>query len=168
MSESNDPNRKTLELGGVYQSLIELAIHGQDNKLNLFSSFLFFQSVLLLAWATVWQTTDNNARYAILVVLTCFGSLSSVLWAVLGSDYADSSDLFSCAAEKLEEFFPNEVKQRPLTERRRQRRGKGTFFTSRRLIGLVTWGFVILYPVLQMVVCWEGFMSLMRCCRVGV
>src|SRR5881227_698717 len=58
----------------------------QDNKLNLFSSFLFFQSILLLAWATVWQT-ELAGRNTILLVFSIFGVISSGPWAVTGSDY---------------------------------------------------------------------------------
>lgn len=85
----NLENRTQLDVKDLYGPLVELAIHGQDNKLNLFSSFLFFQSILLLAWATVWQT-DMGGRLPILLAISVFGTVSSIVWAAMGPDYAES------------------------------------------------------------------------------
>jgi hypothetical protein len=101
--EKVDPKQE-LEVRDIYASVVDLAIHSQDNRMNLFSSFLFFQSVLLLAWATIWQTGGDAARGPILLVLSVFGTLSSVLWGALGSDYANSGRQFSQAAADLEKY----------------------------------------------------------------
>jgi len=81
-----DTSEERIQIADLYGPLIELAIHGQDNKLNLLSSFLFFQSILLLAWATVWQVSLPG-RIWILLLLTAFGVFSSIIWAKLGNDY---------------------------------------------------------------------------------
>ncbi len=131
---TTDPNEGRLNAKEIYAPLVELVIHGQDNKLNLFSSFLFFQSILLLAWATVWQT-ELAGRNTILLVFSIFGVISSGPWAVTGSDYADASRQFCDVAEELEKrHFPNDI-PRFLSARGETVRAKA--FGGRHLIGFV-------------------------------
>jgi hypothetical protein len=149
-----DPNEEKLKVKDIYAPLVALVTHGQDNKLNLFSSFLFFQSILLLAWATVWQIQRQPERDAILMVFSVFGIVSSVLWAMLGSDYADASQQFSDAAEELEKrhfetSLPQFLSARGETVHKKALRGK-------HLIGFVAWGFAVLYIVLEFILCKWG------------
>ena len=145
-----DPNGRKLKVQDIYGPLVELVTHGQDNKLNLFSSFLFFQSILLLAWATVWQIKQPG-RDAILMAFSVFGIVSSVLWALIGSDYANASRGFSDVAEGFEKLhfedgIPKFLSARGETVRKHT-------FGGRDLIGVVTWGFALLYVVLEFVLC---------------
>jgi hypothetical protein len=145
------PNEEKLGVKDIYGPLIELVTHGQDNKLNLFSSFLFFQSILLLAWATVWQIQQAPGRDAILLVFSVFGIASSVLWARIGSDYADASRQFSDVAEEFEKLhfetgIPHFLSARGETVRK-------NVFGGRHLIGFISWGFAALYVVLEYVLC---------------
>ena len=114
--EKKEPPKPHLEPGDVFPSLVDVAIHSQENKLNLFSGFLFFQSILLLAWATIWQTC-NAGRNAILFVMAVFGAAASIPWAFLGWDYADASDHFNAAAVDFEETYRLFDSGRPLAER---------------------------------------------------
>jgi hypothetical protein len=143
----NDPSEPLLP-SDIYPSLVELTIHGQDNKLNLFSGFLFFQSVLLLAWATVWQM-DKSGRCLILALLSLFGSLSSVVWALLESDYEQASTDFSKAAADIEMHAP--IQYRALAERRTKVLEKPLWKRGKFLIGFVTWGFAVLYLLLELI-----------------
>jgi hypothetical protein len=144
-----------LQISDIYGPLIELAIHGQDNKLNLFSSFLFFQSILLLAWATVWQIRSPG-RLWILFVFSGFGAFSSVIWAVLGGDYANSARRFSeTGAEYEKNYFPNDAPS-VLVAREKVVAGKPKWKTGRFLIASVTWGFVLLYPLLDLSLLWNS------------
>ncbi len=152
VNDKPNPEGTKLNPKDVYATLVQLGIHGQDNKLNLLSSFLFFQSVLLLAWATVWQIECNAGRVQILHAFSFFGTLSSIVWFVLGLDYADASKQYSKAAEDLERHFENGL-PRPLTERHKKLDDKSPLATSKFLIGLVTLGFVTLYPVLEFILC---------------
>jgi hypothetical protein len=149
-SQSVNSNEGQLQPADIYGPLVELAIHGQDNKLNLFSSFLFFQSIFLLAWTTVWQM-EINGRIQILTALSVFGTVSSVVWATLGPDYANSARKFNQAAAGLEKYFPKEIPHF-LSDREETIRRKLPFVGSKFLIGLVTWGFVGLYPLLNLIV----------------
>ena len=132
----------------IYPSLVDLAIHGQDNKLNLFSGFLFFQSILLLAWATVWQVKGDGKCW-ILAALSLFGTLSSFAWAFLERDYANASESVSKAAVWYEnQHFPEGY--RALADRQKILEKKKPWERGKFLIGFVTFGFAVLYPVLEL------------------
>jgi hypothetical protein len=125
-----DPEK--LEVKDIYSPLVDLAIHSQENKLNLFSSFLFFQSILLLAWATVWQMSSVPGRRLILLAFSLFGGLISIMWAGLGSDYADSARQLFKSAANLEKYFPPEVACHPMTERENTLASQITVATQRK------------------------------------
>jgi hypothetical protein len=143
------PSDSKLEVSDIYGPLIELTIHGQDNKLNLFSSFLFFQSILLLAWATVWQISLPGRTW-ILLIFSSFGIFSSVIWAILSSDYANAGRRFSETGAQFEDrYFPLGVPHF-LSAREEIVASKPTWKTGRFLIASVTWGFVVLYALLDL------------------
>jgi hypothetical protein len=146
---------KRLEIGDIYGPIIELGIHGQDNRLNLFSSFLFFQSILLLAWATVWQVSLPGRTW-ILLRFSGFGMFSSVVWAMLSSDYANTARRFiETGAEIEKKYFPNGVSH-VLEAREVIVASKPKWKTGRFLIASVTWGFVLLYPLLDLSLLWKS------------
>lgn len=152
MCGNDDSN--SLHPKDIYPSLVELVIHGQDNKLNLFSGFLFFQSILLLAWATVWQMDrSGTGRFCILGLLSLFGSLSSIVWALLETDYANASARFSDIAVEVEKHLPSPY--RALTHRAEEVDKKRWYNKGRSLIGFVTWGFALLYPLLGLIL-WKS------------
>jgi hypothetical protein len=145
-----------VQIADIYGPLVELIIHGQDNKLNLFSSFLFFQSILLLAWATVWQISSSPGRTWILLIFSAFGMFSSVVWAVLSGDYANAGRRFSEAGVQFErKFFPSGVSHF-LEAREEIVASKPKWKTGRFLIASVTWGFVLLYPLLDLSLLWKS------------
>jgi hypothetical protein len=150
MCEQEDPEEGKLEPRDIYGPIVELAIHSQDNKINLFTSFLFFQSIFLLAWSTVWQM-EIAGRLWILSILAAFGAGNSVVWAMLAPDYADSARKFSQAAAGLERYFPKAIPHL-ISAREATIRGKPKWIGSKFLISFVTWGFVVLYFVLELVV----------------
>ena len=151
MSEKGDP--EPIHPKEIYSTLVELVIHGQDNKLNLFSGFLFFQSVLLLAWATVWQMDQQHSRCPILALLSLFGFLSSVAWGILEFDYDDASKGFSKVADQIEQHLPPQY--RALTARGKIVVDKPWWGKGGFLIGFVTWGFAFLYPSLELIL-WKS------------
>jgi hypothetical protein len=105
MCEKNDSQEQP-SAKEIYPSLVDLVIHAQDNKLNLFGNFLFFQSILLLAWATVWQIATNQHREFILGCLSVFGILSSIAWAFLEEDYAHAGHSANRIAVRSEKHLP--------------------------------------------------------------
>lgn len=154
-TQPTSPDQK-LQVADIYGPLIELAIHGQDNKLNLFSSFLFFQSILLLAWATIWQISASPGRTWILLTFSAFGIFSSVIWAVLSGDYANAARRFSeTGAEFEKRYFPSGVPHF-LGPREEIVAHKPKWKTGRFLIASVTWGFVFLYPLLDLSLFWKS------------
>ena len=106
---------------------------------------------------------SNPGRDAILLVFSCFGSLSSIVWAALAGNYAELQWHFEQAVVELEKgYFPEHV---PLASVKRREKvlARRPWKSGRFLIALVTWGFVGLYPTLELVVCWKGFIHLIRC-----
>ena len=149
------PSEQKLQVADIYGPLIELGIHGQENRLNLFSSFLFFQSVLLLAWATVWQVSWPGRTW-ILLIFSGFGIFSSVVWAVLSSDYADAARRFvKTGADFEKKYFPSGVAH-VLAAREEIIASKPKWQRGRFLIASVTWGFVLLYPLLDLSLLWKS------------
>jgi len=143
------PSDQMLKIADIYEPLILLAIHGQDNKLNLFSCFLFFQSILLLAWATVWQISSSGRTW-ILLIFSGFGMFSSLIWAELGTDYNNAARRYWEAVADFEsKYFPNGVPP-CVVAREKIVVSKPERETGHFLIRSVTLGFVLLYPLLDL------------------
>ena len=52
---------------------------------NRFYNFLMFNTILVLAWATVWVGTASPALKAVILVAICvLGCVSGIFWAALG------------------------------------------------------------------------------------
>jgi hypothetical protein len=87
----------------VYVALIQLQIHAETITWNRFNNFLVFNSILIMAWATVYAP-DKHAYScrAVLVVLCAFGMLSSVVWCIIGYRGRKYLNLFMRLGKKFE------------------------------------------------------------------
>ena len=64
----------------LYPSLVQLRIHADSVTWNRFYNFLMFNSILVLAWATVYAAHPRPiGAWAVLVAFCFFGGLSGVV-----------------------------------------------------------------------------------------
>jgi hypothetical protein len=70
----------------VYAALVELVIHSESISWNRFYNFLMGNSILVLAWATIFANCNckGSVVNVVLVAICVLGGLSGVAWAALG------------------------------------------------------------------------------------
>ena len=133
----------------LYPALVQLAAHGQENKSITLYNFSMFNTILVLAWATVFVNTDAVLEAVVSTAICILGAVSCFAWNRIGADYADASDLFGRQAEALEALLPPDV-PKPLTERRGQLNAKWqkrTAVGSRTLLTWIPAGMGLLYAL---------------------
>lgn len=144
-------HQQSEEISNTYSSLVQLTIHGQENKWQTLYIFLVFNSILLLAWTNVFVAEVKGSfegdRKHVLWAFCAVGFLSGLLWSILGKDYAAASILFSDLTVKFERDFALK-RARPLHKRQKQRDKKGSIPTSRTVIVVTPLIFSILYTFL--------------------
>ena len=71
----------------VYPSFIQLIIHAETISWTRFYHYLVFNTILILAWATIYSAPGDPPRLKVAVTAAvCFiGALSGVFWALLGA-----------------------------------------------------------------------------------
>lgn len=76
-----------METKELYPSLIQLIIHAENITWSRFNNFLMFNTILVLAWSTVFAsnlTSFQQSRMVVLVAFCILGAVSGVFWAALG------------------------------------------------------------------------------------
>ena len=147
---SNNEREKKELYKGLYPALVNLVIHGQENKLQTLNLYLLFNSIIIVAWATLFSATPLILTVKIACTLFCsLGILLAIIWMPLGWDYANASDHFSKSAECLENNLPECI--RTLQERAKQKEQKLPI-GSRMLLFLVPIFFLLAYVVLLVLV----------------
>jgi hypothetical protein len=69
----------------VYPSLINLIIHAETISWSRFYNFLVFNTILILAWATIYVKAPPPYLAGYVMAVLCFlGALSSIFWFGLG------------------------------------------------------------------------------------
>jgi hypothetical protein len=70
----------------AYTSLVQLIINAETISWNRFYNFLMFNTILVLAWATIWVSKDAAAvsKAVVLVAICSLGGISGIFWAALG------------------------------------------------------------------------------------
>ncbi len=118
------------DVSPVYGALVQLAIHGQENKWWMLYIFLMFNSILLLSCGALFAAQQFAAAHKILVcVLSAGGTLIDVCWIVMAADYVKASNLFADEVVAAERLLPSKFPT-PLTKRAAQRAVKSRFGTS--------------------------------------
>ena len=159
MCDKSRQNSKASEVEEkeLYTCIVNLAIHGQENKWQTITVYILFNTILFLAWSTIFAKQNNSWQFIVaLQVFPILGILSSVFWLSLGEDYVSASNLFSDLAVEFERNFPPECIQ-PLTRRKEQRDKKAQSFcsiaTSKWLIRLICIMFGVTHTLLIIVGC---------------
>jgi hypothetical protein len=87
----------------VYPSLVQMIINAETISWNRFYNFLMFNTILVLAWATVWVSKDASALKAVVLLAICsLGGISGIFWAALGYRGREFLDAYAKMAADLE------------------------------------------------------------------
>lgn len=83
MTTANE--EQTIASDVLYPSLVQLVIHAETISWNRFYNFLMANSILILAWATIYAPQQHPAfATTVLVVISVLGLVSCVAAAALG------------------------------------------------------------------------------------
>lgn len=97
----------------IYSSLLSLVIHAEAVRWNRFNYFLMVNSILLLAWATIYTYKDISLmRSCVLILISFIGLVSGLIWAGLGirgSTFHYEFVKKISEMEKDNEFWPGEL-----------------------------------------------------------
>jgi len=78
-------NGEVVSAKEVYPALVQLAIHAESITWNRFYNFLMANSILVLAWATIFASSlsDRPGPKTVLAAICILGGASGVAWAGL-------------------------------------------------------------------------------------
>src|SRR4030042_3536112 len=78
--KGDPPNRQSL-----YNAAIQLIIHAENTSWTRIINFLTADSILMLAWATIFASSDSADKAWVLIIMSLVGFLLSIAWAPFGS-----------------------------------------------------------------------------------
>jgi len=137
----------------VYGALLQLAIHGQENKWWMLYVFLMFNSILLLSCAALFAVQQFSSAHRILIYLfSGAGTLIDVCWIVMAGDYVKASNLYSDEVVEAEKLLPDGL-PKPLTKRASQRTSKSRFGTSAFIATAIPGLMILMYVVIVLLAC---------------
>lgn len=103
----------------LHSSLVQLVIHAEATSWNRFYNFLMFNSILILAWSTIYVATLKPGAAAILATMAALGAVSGIAMAALGRRGRMFLDEYVDLAVKIEadnKCWPADLAQyKPLT-----------------------------------------------------
>src|SRR5207244_552336 len=68
-----------------YPALIQLVVHAESISWNRLYNFLMGNSILVLAWATIYASNQDSVPTRLVLSAICvLGGLSGIAWADLG------------------------------------------------------------------------------------
>ena len=81
----NAMNRKRVSGSQVYATITQLLLQTEEISWNRFYNFLMGNSILILAWATIFAIGDKGLTHLIVLASICIvGGLSGIAWRGLG------------------------------------------------------------------------------------
>lgn len=81
---SDSRDREVISVKEAYPILVQLVIHAESISWNRFYNFLMANSILVLAWATIFAAQRDRAySRAVLAAICLFGTTSGIAWAGL-------------------------------------------------------------------------------------
>lgn len=124
-----------IDKSSVYSATTSLAIYSEQARWARLNNYLVVNSILLVAWATIFENEITAHRAYVLIVLCLPGIILGILWAVLGHRSSQYLDAMHEVAEKLELSVPlGPFKELAALRAVVRKRGK---LTSSKI--LVTW-----------------------------
>ena len=152
-NQVNDPTENSLKPGETeaYSAFIGFAQHAEVNSWNRFYNFLMFNTILILAWSTIYsQNSGPRCRSVVLSLFCLVGAFSGVTWSFLGDRGRKYLTYFLEQAAAFESKLPEShkvctqaLKTRDVLRFRR--------FGSYGHLVYWPWGFVAVYVVLLLV-----------------
>ena len=97
----------------LYTAATSLAIYSEQSRWSRLNSYLVVNSILLVAWATVFASQSGNNRSCVLAVLCLPGIILGIIWAFLGERSSQYLDILHSSIEKFEKSIPVEMSLRP-------------------------------------------------------
>ncbi len=140
--------------GEIYSALVQLVIHAESITWNRFYNYLTGNSILVLAWATIFSSDQRRILRSLVMVGICLlGGLSGLAWAGLGKRGRAFLNKFvdlSAGLENDSTCWPQaQMQRKPLSIAREMREDLG--YKRFGSYYLLTWGprlFSVLYLLL--------------------
>lgn len=135
----------------LYAHLVQLVVHSESISWSRFANYLTCNSILLLAWATLFVSVTHGLATRLVMALLCIiGGLSGVAWADLGRRGRAYLDQYKDAAVKIEEKEAKAWSEDiPLEYRLFQLQQTSLWYSrSRTLVIGVPYVFTVLYAIL--------------------
>ncbi len=135
-----------------YRTCLQLLELAENISWNRFYNFLMCNSILVLAWATLYaQDQISGPTRIALALISIFGGVSGVIWGSLGKCGREITTAHVDQAHQLElgcldSSTPEHL--RPIAEAKRIRQKHPKWASSTFLLQAGPWGFTILYVVL--------------------
>jgi hypothetical protein len=87
----------------IYSSIVQMVIHAESITWNRFYNFLLTNSILILAWATIYVSCSNSQMTRILLLAICIlGMIGCVFWAALGARGRKFLDIYIDMGKDME------------------------------------------------------------------
>jgi cytochrome b len=136
------------KINDFYTPLVNLTIHGQENKWWMFYIYLLFNSILILSCSTLLTVETYGLVHKIALSLFSVGGiLINLCWLFMAEDYVNASNLYSDIAVEAEKYMPEEIRK-PLTERQKQRNSKNPFGTMKFIATILPIFFIVIYAII--------------------
>lgn len=138
----------------VYLALVQLIINAETVSWNRFYNFLMFNTILVLAWATVWVASASLALKAVILVAICvLGGVSGVFWAALGyrgRAFLDEYAKIGADLEAQSAIWPADIQTyKPLTKTSELRDSLLFGWAGSRVVLVAgPLGFTVLYAIM--------------------
>ncbi len=86
-----------------YGSIVQLVIHAENISWNRFNNFLLADSVLVIAWATIYSSEQDSCASRVIQSLICLlGFLFGIAWASLAWRSRDYVDMYFNLGRRVE------------------------------------------------------------------
>jgi hypothetical protein len=149
-------NTQRPDVSTVYGALLQLAIHGQENKWWMLYVFLMFNSILFLSCAALFAVQYFGTAHRVLLwTFAAVGSLIDVCWILMAVDYVAASNLYGDEVVKAEKLLPTGLPT-PLTKRAGQRSDKSPFGTSKFIAIAIPILLIVIYVVIGILACLQS------------
>jgi hypothetical protein len=137
-----------------------MVIHAEAISWNRLYNFLMGNSILVLAWATVYASTQASILTRVVLTAICLlGGGSGVAWASLGGRtrkhvqrHFDQALEIEQTPPMWEDGIPNELK--PFTGTSAIRDSAKWYSTNHFLLKAMPWAFTALYTVMLVATWW--------------
>lgn len=160
MHNSDETDQASLSAWvGLYQTASQQWAHAEQIRWTLLYNYLMASTILLLAWAAVFASSDRSVTKAGVLVLLALGGVAlSSLWVALGARATGFVRTYAAAGEKLEVEFIKAANIAPpnspfavAREHRRDVKGIARQAPSSFVLWIVPTVFLLLYNVLSWV-----------------